>query len=82
MFSEKKKIKTSKEVLNFNLSLTKIECFNFILICMCTLINHLCCSYDNGTRDASYSIGLQGIKKDDYPMVVETIQKTFDKVIE
>ena len=49
---------------------------------MCTVINHLCCSYDNGTRDASYSIGLQGIKKDDYPMVVETIQKTFDKVIE
>ncbi|KAL9969305.1 hypothetical protein ACROYT_G021504 [Oculina patagonica] len=38
--------------------------------------------YDNGTRDASFSIGLQGIKKDDYPMVVETIHKTFDKVIE
>lgn len=38
--------------------------------------------YDNGTRDASYSIGLQGIKREDYPMVVETIHKTFDKVIE
>ena len=43
---------------------------------------HLCYRYDNGTRDASYSIGLQGIKKEDYPMVVETIHKTFDKVIE
>lgn len=39
-------------------------------------------SYDNGTRDASFSIGLQGIKKADYPMVVESIHKTFDRVIE
>jgi len=38
--------------------------------------------YDNATRDASFSIGLQGIKREDYPMVVETIHKTFDKVIE
>ena len=38
--------------------------------------------FDNGTRDASFSIGLQGIKKDDYPMVVEQIHKTFDQVIE
>ena len=39
-------------------------------------------SYDNNTRDASFTVGLQGIKKEDYPMVVETIYKTFDKVIE
>lgn len=38
--------------------------------------------FDNGTRDASFSIGLQGIKKDDYAMVVEQIHKTFDQVIE
>ena len=38
--------------------------------------------FDNGTRDASFSIGLQGIEKDDYPMVVEQIHKTFDQVIE
>ena len=38
--------------------------------------------FDNGTRDASFSIGLQGIKKDDYTMVVEQIHKTFDQVIE
>ncbi|XP_073256731.1 presequence protease, mitochondrial-like [Porites lutea] len=38
--------------------------------------------YDNSTKDASYTIGLQGIKKEDYPRVVETIHNTFDKVIE
>lgn len=38
--------------------------------------------FDNGTRDASFSIGLQGIKKDDYAMVVDQIHKTFDQVIE
>lgn len=38
--------------------------------------------YDNNTRDASFAVGLQGLKKEDYPMVVETIHKTFDKVIE
>ena len=38
--------------------------------------------YDNSTKDASYTIGLQGIKKEDYPIVVETIHNTFNKVIE
>ena len=50
---------------------------------MCDLNNVLFSHrYDNGTRDSSFSVGLQGIKREDYPMVVETIHKTFDKVIE
>ncbi|KAJ7385725.1 Presequence protease, mitochondrial [Desmophyllum pertusum] len=36
--------------------------------------------YDNGTRDASYSIGLQGIKKDDYPMQLWTCTDHGDNV--
>ncbi|XP_048577548.1 presequence protease, mitochondrial isoform X1 [Nematostella vectensis] len=38
--------------------------------------------YDNGTKDASFSIGLQGIKKEDVEKVKEIIKTTFDKVVE
>ena len=49
---------------------------------MISLSSFFSYSYDNNTRDASFAVGLQGLKKEDYPMVVETIHKTFDKVIE
>ena len=39
-------------------------------------------SYDNGTKDSSFSIGLKGIKPDDVDRVKKIIHETFDKVIE
>ena len=38
--------------------------------------------YDGSTKDASFSIGLQGIGKEDVDRVTEIIHSTFDKTIE
>jgi len=45
-------------------------------------LSYLCCSFDNGTKDCSFSVGLKGINPDDVDKIKEIIKKTFDKVIE
>lgn len=39
------------------------------------------CSYNPSTRESRFSVGLQGINKDDVQKVTGIIKETIDKVI-
>lgn len=39
------------------------------------------CRYSNNTRDASFSVGLQGIAEEDVEKVKRIIDDTVDKVV-
>lgn len=40
------------------------------------------CRYDGSTKEASFSIGLQGVDEEDIERVKQTISQTIDKIIE